>query len=496
MNSDESAGTHASAATAIWQDEARSMQAGTRWQALDPASGATVVTFSFVTPGLSTFSYGSQGAMLNGFSAFSAADRELARSALASISEVCNIRFAEVADDASGSGAIRFGYSPLPTAMKLGGYAFFPSVSPVGGDVWIASAQAEPIWDYCRGYLILHETLHALGLDHPQGAGDVTLASDTYTSALTERPPWVESFPAEPMVADVAALQSLYGPSAASEGNTLYDLAAAAYRSGFHVIWDSGGADTLDASRVLGPVMLNLQPGSSSDIGVRIAANFVDAHGAVATQFRQTLSIADDCVIEDIIGSAFSDDLRGNGFDNTIEGNGGDDTIAGAEGLDVAVYAGPRSQYELQREGDTTWVLDTHWAEGIDTLHGVERLQFADGSIALDADGHAGFAVSLLRAVFGPQAAADPGVIGIALDYLDAGLGYDDAAQLALDIRLGAAQSMAEVAALVTSNVVACNPDAAFNFTATKDASFPVELVLAGVMHLAGDNGGAIIYYH
>jgi len=91
--------------------------------------------------------------------------------------------------------------------------------------------------------------------------------------------------------------------------------------------------------------------------------------------------------------STFVDNLEkgnsvkgGNGNDVFFT-RAGDDRIDAGAGIDTARFAGSRAEYSIASDGSTTTV--TSQREGHDTLTGVERLQVADGTLALDLQGGA-----------------------------------------------------------------------------------------------------------
>jgi Ca2+-binding RTX toxin-like protein len=89
--------------------------------------------------------------------------------------------------------------------------------------------------------------------------------------------------------------------------------------------------------------------------------------------------------IENLIGGSGNDSLTGNTGDNVITGGGGNDTLTGGAGNDTAVYAGNFADYTY----NGTTVTDNNAAngnEGVDTLNGIEFLQFADVRVALGID--------------------------------------------------------------------------------------------------------------
>jgi Ca2+-binding RTX toxin-like protein len=69
---------------------------------------------------------------------------------------------------------------------------------------------------------------------------------------------------------------------------------------------------------------------------------------------------------------------------DTIEAGGGNDTLLGGTGQDTAIYSGHRADYTISNPDGTGHFTITHnngGADGTDTLSGIEKLQFADGTI-------------------------------------------------------------------------------------------------------------------
>lgn len=136
-----------------------------------------------------------------------------------------------------------------------------------------------------------------------------------------------------------------------------------------------------------------------------------------------------------LIGTAAADRITGGRGRDRLEGSGGDDGIDGGDGIDTAVYARPRTDYQVGPGGSSVRALAGN--EGSDLLQRTERIAFADGSLAFDLDGPAGLVARLLGAVFGPDAVANAAYAGIGLAAVDAGLVGVGLAQMALDARLG-----------------------------------------------------------
>jgi hypothetical protein len=132
------------------------------------------------------------------------------------------------------------------------------------------------------------------------------------------------------------------------------------------------------------------------------------------------------------VGGA-GDFYRGTSENDVLFGRTGDDFLDGLSGVDTAIYQGPRGAYNVNQTGTPgarrADVVDlAAGRDGHDTLTAIERLEFADLSVALDLDGAAGMTAKLLGALFGPQLVQDRLAVAIGLQLFDAGLGYTEVA--------------------------------------------------------------------
>ena len=150
--------------------------------------------------------------------------------------------------------------------------------------------------------------------------------------------------------------------------------------------------------------------------------------------------------------------LKGEAGHDWLVGMLGDDSIEGAQGIDVAVFGAQRAGYSLT-QGLAGWtVTDTAVTADVDTLSGIERLRFADASVALDLDGNAGTVAKILGAVFGKTAVSDEVYAGIGLYYIDGGTSVEGLMQLAIGARLGAGASHRAIVDLLYTNVIGTAP--------------------------------------
>jgi Bacterial Ig domain/Peptidase M10 serralysin C terminal/RTX calcium-binding nonapeptide repeat (4 copies) len=348
-----------------------------RWNAASSLGAAATLTYSFVTTAPTT------GPGATGFRTFTSAERQLVRDILAKTAALTNISFTEVTESGSTVGQMRLGVSQQSTSK---GIAFLPNAAGAGdqaGDVWMDVESMLGIAVGSEGYqALLHEIGHALGLRHPRNSdpGDnwsmqllaqhdkqtMTVMSGTAAADGLFRSDW------GPL--DVLALRYLYGTRSTNTGDNTYALAATAGDIE-QSITDDGGSDTIDASALATGVQITLVPGGLSNVGFSRA-------GVVGVD---NLAITVGSLIENAIGTAADDELIGNDADNRLTGGLGNDWLDGGKGNDTAVYAGPRSGYEVDHAFGVTYVKARDGVSGYDTLLSVERLQFADATITLAA---------------------------------------------------------------------------------------------------------------
>ncbi|BBB69806.1 hypothetical protein UNDYM_5553 [Undibacterium sp. YM2] len=101
-----------------------------------------------------------------------------------------------------------------------------------------------------------------------------------------------------------------------------------------------------------------------------------------------------------IVGTAGNDTLNGTAGNDSFNGLAGNDIINGGAGMDTAIYAGKRADFNITAAGANFTVQDKTGAEGTDSVSQVERLQFADMSVALDINSTAGVAYRIYQAAF------------------------------------------------------------------------------------------------
>jgi serralysin len=341
----------------------------------------TGLTYSFPTSASQYGAfYGAEPA--NGFGTFNANHKAAVCAALKLYTSVSNLSFHEIDETSSRHADLRYALSNEPYTA----WAYFPSSFDSGGDVWLNKAGGEydnPIKGNHAFMTIIHETGHALGLEHPhEGSRIMPLARDTmeYTamsyrsyarasaSGGYDNEEW--SYPQSLMMYDIAAIQHMYGANyATNSGNTTYawlpttgEMLINGHRQGapggnriFQTVWDGNGTDTYDFSRYTTALSIDLNPGSWTKTSLAQRAK-LDENGqkyAVGNIANALLHNNDPrSFIEKAIGGSGRDVIRGNAAANILQGGSGNDNLYGREGSDTLNSGSGNDKLSGQSEAD------------------------------------------------------------------------------------------------------------------------------------------------
>lgn len=369
------------------------------------------ITFSFPTA-LSQFGYTETG-----FEAMNATQMTAVRAILAQYESVSGLKFTEVTESSTVHGTIRFAEEDNAGTA----YGYYPSSAVQGGDIWLNHTDYNnPLKGTYAYATFLHEIGHTLGLDHGQD-GTAALPYDhdsleysvmTYRSyvgaGLTGYTAAQGSYPQTLMIDDIAAIQYMYGANyTTNSGDTVYTWSAttgamsingtsqgaSTTNTIFQSLWDGGGVDTYDFSNYTTNLSVDLSPGgwtttSSSQLAT-LGFSGQKARGNIANAYLYNNNTAS--LIENAKGGSGNDTIRGNQANNVLDGGTGNDTltgglgndtIIGGIGVDTCVIGVNRVACTVTYDDITGLFTLSSLLEGIDTLNGVEYVQFLDGTIS------------------------------------------------------------------------------------------------------------------
>ena len=170
--------------------------------------------------------------------------------------------------------------------------------------------------------------------------------------------------------------------------------------SGQNIVSGGAGDDTIHHVLGLGLDQIDGGTGTNTlslDLTAATSGQIVDLSNPAIVQSltdgstfvnMQTLTVVGSAFADTLTGGAGNDSIDGGAGDDVLTGGGGNDTLTGGAGTDTAVYSGNASDYAVTTIGvDLYQVADLRAGspDGTDTLSGIEKLQFADGTFDLSS---------------------------------------------------------------------------------------------------------------
>lgn len=377
-------------------------------------------TFSFPTnPSFYEWPYA--GGVQHGLVALNSAQMTAARSAFDQLSSVANLAFTEISENPTQHADLRLAQSGHPDTP----FAFYPSNTPEGGDMWFTSWGGSDVAPAKGNYAFvtfLHETGHALGLDHAHEGLLVPAQRDSieYTVMSYRSYPGASlqdgytnedwGFAQSLMMYDIAAVQHLYGANYNTQnGNTVYswspttgemfvDGIGQGAPGGNRIlltVWDGGGTDTYDFSNYSTAIRVDLRAGEwTTTSASQLAKLHFDGSQTAVGNIANALLFEGDTrsLVENAIGGSGNDTIVGNVKDNTLigglgddwlEGGAGSDTLSGQAGWDTAYFDFSLLDTKVAYREGTMTIGHTG---SLDRLISIEQMQFLDGTIVQSDD--------------------------------------------------------------------------------------------------------------
>lgn len=348
----------------------------TRW---DAANNNDTITYSFITSQTASSYYGSETV-----SEPSDAVKRNVHEIFEMLEQYVDVNFQEVTDTADSYGEMRIMFSENPSRA----YTYLPPgdyIHKVSGDVHLLpafendpnNAFASGVGSY--GYMtLIHEISHGLGLKHPGNYSDgekspfLTPGQDNNTNTVMTYSGLGgnNKNSATPMPYDIQALQYLYGSNTSfNSANTTYTFDSiygfsdgsqyvGSADEGMKVtIWDAGGNDTLNFSKLPALQLADSSYDYRIDLsegGLITSADVYDTHEYIAVNdnsgnFYKTSTegtgIAYGAVIENVINSPGNDLIYANSAANNFRGYApgksvGFDQIVGTNSKDTLELSG------------------------------------------------------------------------------------------------------------------------------------------------------------
>ncbi len=300
------------------------------------------ISYSFMNQWTTLYQPG-DGATDDNDSAFTVAQRAMARRSFDLISDVSKLNFEEISDNQANSfgqegGIIRMRNYANPDGMAAA-FAYFPGAADQSGDIWMnvaftsTTAGGTQSGSYTQS-VFMHELGHAVGFKHPHDGQPILPAGvDNDNGTVMTYQSRGDVNPATYMMYDILSLQDYYGINTTTRtGDTLYDIPG--YFNGddnvFMVIWDAGGNDTLSIAGAQLDSVIDIRQGSFSSFGAQF-----NPFTQQFTLLTQHVGVAFGADIENAIGSSNNDQINGNYLNNTLRGGDGDDEIFSFAGDDL-----------------------------------------------------------------------------------------------------------------------------------------------------------------
>lgn len=354
-------------------------RSGYRW-ADSNRNGKTELTYEISSVAPDVFSAikrdTTPSAKVEAFVPLTLRQQKFVRDAQQEYADVANVTFTEKTAGRGEGHLIFSGYSTGDKPSGIRGFAYYPDPNDTKyqGMVWMRRVdETSEFGDFGTDIsetnwrkTLLHETGHALGLQHPFSEKDEKpdlwdYAEDlgNYVVMGYNAPNLGKAgeglHPVSLMMDDIEAIQAKYGANTATRnGDTTYGFNSNTDRDHYSLktaedkplfsVWDGGGWDTFDFSEFSQNQTINLNAGSFSSVG----------------GLQRNVSIAKGVTIEEAIGGKGKNNLIGNSTFNILRGGPSVDTLYGGSG-GAQMWGGEGSNtfvFDTTSSGKPNWVMD------------------------------------------------------------------------------------------------------------------------------------------
>lgn len=320
--------------------------------------GVTNLTFSTPTSASYYESNYGDGEPNKSFESLNASQKAVLDATLSLYASYSGLKFSQSTETSTQHADLRFSMSDAPSTA----WAYFPSTTEEGGDAWFNNSGGyydDPVKGNYAYSTFLHETGHALGLEHPHDNNMPVERDSLEYSVMSYRSylgaslnsgytneNW--SYPQTLMMYDIAAIQHMYGPNFSTNGgNTTYSWSpktgemfingdgqgAPGGNKIFLTVWDGGGVDTYDFSNYSTDLDVDLRPGNwTTTSSSQLAKLHYNGSEVAVGNIANALLYGGDkrSLIENAKGGSGDDTIMGNAASNTLSGGAGNDVIRGA----------------------------------------------------------------------------------------------------------------------------------------------------------------------
>ncbi|MCG2583763.1 DUF4214 domain-containing protein [Massilia sp. TS11] len=162
---------------------------------------------------------------------------------------------------------------------------------------------------------------------------------------------------------------------------------------------------------------------------ISVVASYTDALGYKDSMSSSATALVVAALVPDaanstLQGTSGNDVMLGDARNNSFAGSAGKDSIDGGAGVDTLILPNPRASYTVSQSAAGLSISDA--AGNLTTATNIERIKFADVSVAYDISGNGGEVYRLYQAAF--NRTPDAGGLGYWMSALDKGAALVDIA--------------------------------------------------------------------